>query len=287
MHAKGIKVGVSIYQTSEPEKLFKVIELHNNLMDLVCIQYMKGEVVQETDENKITFSRLAVLSKYVIYKEIKVQFCTTHPDPSDNIDLNSSTLQGVIKHMLIIEFHKSQEQHCVLQVAPTLKVFATKTFSKAGSLKLTPITNQVIMSKTLEKAGNNHYLGKFGDYNIFLKNGNVLPSKASEPNPSSLFVSKFFCVRSSHDQTIVNCELTTKDVEVSVGTHKYQLAVPMITNTKHIANEVELVCLSNSTEPIQKKPRLSDDSVAPAASKGKGKSKSSKGKGKAKAKSKK
>ncbi len=170
---------------------------------------------------------------------------------------------------------------------------AAKDF-KVGVLKLHPVTNMVVVAKTFEENATSHFLGEFTDaYKIFLKGSNALPAgkEKSEPNQRSLFVSKFFCVRQSHDQNIVNCELRTKDVEVLVGTAKYQLALPFLTNTKDIASEVELVYLSNSIEPVQKKPRLSDDgdAVPKAAPKGKGSSKSSKtkgkGKGKAKAKS--
>ena len=84
---------------------------------------------------------------------------------------------------------------------------------------------------------------------------------------------------------IVNCELSTKNVEVAIGTSKYKLALPYITNTKAVDDEVELVCLSISSEPVQKKPRLEDD-VAVAKPKAKAKAKANAPKGKSKGKGK-
>ena len=287
MYNKGFQIGVSIYLDNDPDHLLKVVELHNNNLEIVCHKYKKGEPLGDLEANKVTLSRIAVLSNYKIHKEVKIEFLTCHSDPSDSMELKISALQGVIKHNLIMDFQKSSEKHCVLQMAPSLKVFAQKAF-KAGALKLTPMTTMVIVAKQLEKGGSNHYIGDFdAEYKIFLKSSNNMSSKTSSQASelkSSLFVSKFFCVRSSHDQNIVNCELQTKDVEVFVGPKKFQLAMPYLTNTKPVSDEVELVCLSSHTEQVQKKPRISDADAAPkAAPKGKG-GKGGKGKNKGKAK---
>ena len=61
-----------------------------------------------------------------------------------------------------------------------------------------------------------------------------------------IFVSKFFAVRETFDQDVMNCTNQTKGVELTVMGQKMTIDIPMIVNTRPILEEEEVIVLKTS-----------------------------------------
>ncbi len=119
-----------------------------------------------------------------------------------------------------------------------------------------------------------------GKVKVYIKSSNSFPKKSSSGVVCTPFVAKYWEISANADARQANCEHTKLPITFKVGKSSESLQLPVITNTKPVCDEQELVVLKEhvpdaaAVEPVAKKPRVS--AAKPKA----------KNKGKAKAKSK-
>jgi hypothetical protein len=202
--------------------------------------------------------RMEVLKGVIwqLSKKQEIKFCTNIPAPLASTELKSSILFGLTKQAMATEFAKSSEDHCIVQTSPELKLIANKSFKKEGAFKLVGLTNQVSVSAT-DKPGWK-CIGDAGDgFKLYCKSSNILPNTVGRDT----FICKYWCARETYNQSEVNAEWTSKDVQVTVIDSKVEIRIPMIVNTKPIENEDEIVVLKvgqakDAAEPARKKPKV-------------------------------
>ena len=199
------------------------------------------------------------LLKGVIWQLSKKQeskFCTNIPAPLASTELKSSILFGLTKQAMATEFAKSSEDHCIVQTSPEIKLFANKDIKKEGAFKLVGLTNQMSVSAT-DKPGWK-CIGDAGNGSkLYCKSSNVYPNTVGRDT----FICKYWSARETYNQSEVNAEWTSKDVQVTVMDSKVEIRIPMIVNTKPIKNQDEIVVLKvgqpkDAAEPAMKKPRV-------------------------------
>ena len=203
----------------------------------------------------ITLDRVDLLSgtswkcagtvKSVIMKDIH--------DPLDNFDLKASIIVGMVKHAMAVEFQKSTEDACWLQTEPDVRVFASKKM-KPGACKMVALTNSVLCVPEDEDVGaSSKLIGHIpGLCKLYYRSCNAYTVKHAN---DQVFVSKFFAVRESFDQGVINCANQTKGVELIVMGQKMTIDIPMIVNTRPILEEEEVIVLKTSAPPSKKHKR--------------------------------
>ena len=194
----------------------------------------------------ITLDRVDLLSgtswkcagtvKSVIMKDIH--------DPLDNFDLKASIIVGMVKHAMAVEFQKSTEDACWLQTEPDVRVFASKKM-KPGACKIVALTNSVLcVPEDKDVGGSSKLLGHIpGLCKLYYRSCNAYTVKHAN---DQIFVSKFFAVRETFDQDVINCTNQTKGVELTVMGQKMTIDIPMIVNTRPILEEEEVIVLKTS-----------------------------------------
>ena len=226
--------------------VYQITELCKNLKTIKCKLHEPEH--DDVRPSQLELDRFDVIDRWKTHKVVATKFMTDIPNPVQSHGICVSVLQGVIKSTMMSQFRTSSEEHVVLQIAPDVKVVSKKNF-KARSLKLVALTNSVLVTKVFEKSPSNHCLGTFGDeYKVWCRSSNVFPaSKGEASSARSPFVSKFWSVQDSFDQSIVNAMFDYKDIEISLGTTKVKLQLPYIVSTKPIEEEEVIVVLRKST----------------------------------------
>jgi hypothetical protein len=72
---------------------------------------------------------------------------------------------------------------------------------------------------------------------------NSIPTGAPSPGAPKPFIAKFWSVRETFDQAVVNCEFKPKAIEVVYFGKKLSIDVPVIVNTASISDEGDVIVL--------------------------------------------
>lgn len=216
----------------------------------------KAAKAAEAELGTIEVPRLELLKgeDWTVSKQVKRQFCTSSPSPLDHKEFKNAILTGLTKQAMASEFAKSSEAHCVVQTSPDLRLFATKAF-KPGALKLVGMTTQVGVYADTKPGWK--MMGDVGEkHKLLCRSSNVLTAGSSADR--EMFLSKFWTARESYNQNEVNCELVSKEVDLKMIDTVVNVSIPMLSNTRAIAGEEEIVVLKidikdSSQEPAQKK----------------------------------
>ena len=107
-------------------------------------------------------------------------------------------------------------------------------------------------------------IGFGDDFKVMIKPcSNTIPTVATAGAPKP-FIAKFWSVKESFDQTVVNCEYKPKAIEVVYFGNKLSIDVPVIVNTASISDEDDVIVLKadwqtdepeSAAKPAQKKRR--------------------------------
>ncbi len=287
LQQKGFAVGTIVQkmQATEAPEMYTITSLNKDLKTVTCKplrqeadEKKKGEKSQDDKEEDeaIEISRFELIDVSLWKKHIvvKPRFLTDIANPAKNFDFQAHMVAGLVKQALASEFEKSSEDNVTLQVAPELKVFAKKAFKKEASLKLIGITQNVAVHAVTKKVDPPWMLIGTGEgIKIYAKSSNVLPDSLGMRTP---FVSKYWCVHDTFDQSKVNCKFEAKHVQVKMLDFDLSLELPMIVNNKAVGDEDELVVLRRSPEPVSDEPPNKKAKSAPPKPKGKSKAKSMK-----------
>lgn len=177
---------------------------------------------------------------------VKAMFLTDIPSPLDCFELQASIIVGMVKNAMALEFKKSTESACLLQRSPDVKLLAAKKM-KEGALKLVALTNHVYCFPVGKVVAPSFRLmgGIDGFCNVYYKGGN---SAIGEQTTSAkdMFISMFFSASETHDQGMVNCMPEEKEEKITVLGRKLVISIPMIVNSKALAEEDEIVSLKTS-----------------------------------------
>ena len=194
----------------------------------------------------ITLDRVDLLSgtSWKCAGTVKSVIMTDIHDPLDNFDLKASIIVGMVKHAMAVEFKKSTEDACWLQTVPDVRVFASKKM-KPGACKMVALTNSVLcVPEDKDVGGSSKLLGHIpGLCKLYYRSCNAYTVKHAN---DQIFVSKFFAVRETFDQDVINCTHQTKGVELTVMGQKMTIDIPMIVNTRPILEEEEVIVLKTS-----------------------------------------
>ena len=173
-------------------------------------------------------------------------------DPLENFDLKAAIIAGALKHHMALEFAKSSEDGCKVQLSPNVQVIAARKFGK-GAFKLVGLTNHVSVvpdGKVMLTA--NKCVGKGDGWIAYCRSSNESPSIPT----NVCFFAKFWAVQNSFDQSAVNCEYQDKEVEIIVQGEKLKIMVPMLVNTKPMDKDEHIVVLKVSEHVIHIQPPL-------------------------------
>ena len=138
---------------------------------------------------------------------------------------------------MALEFAKSCEDDCKVQLSLIVKALADRKFNK-GICKLVGITNSVSVlpaGKMMLTSGK--CVGKGDGWAAFCRSCNENPSNPTK----ACFFAKFWAVQSSFDQGVVNCEYQDKETEITVQGEKLKFTVPVLVNTKGIAKDEHII----------------------------------------------
>lgn len=205
----------------------------------------KGKVKPDTTI-RIDRAVLMAGSTWQCSSMVKAMFLTDIPSPLDCFELQASIIAGMVKNAMALEFKKSTEGACWLQRSPDVKLFAAKKM-KEGALKLVALTNHVYcfpvgkdVAPSFRPMG-----GIDGFCNVYYKGGNSTIGE-NTPSAKDMFISKFFSASETHDQGMVNCMPEEKEEKITVLGQKLVISIPMIVNSKALAEEDEIVSLKTS-----------------------------------------
>ena len=260
---KGFKNDQAI-KNAKTGEFYKIIALDANKKTVTCIKEAQAKATKDTKAKKIQINRVDLLQGvWTPYKEIKPQFLTVIGNPMDNFDYKASVIAGIVKNAIALEFTKSSEDDCVLQTAPDVKVICTKAVKKVGSFKLVGISNSISVQPTAKDVGSTwKVIGWGDDFKVLIKPcSNSVPTG---PSPSSKFsqvhrpvISKFWSVRETFDQAVVNCEFKPKAIDVVYFGTKLSIDIPVIVNTANISDEGDVIVLKadwQTKEPLSAAP---------------------------------
>ena len=283
----GFKVGALIKNAKvDKDSVYMIKAIPANASSVLAellVEEAHGEEDEEEDkeeQEELAIDRSELLAEWSVHVKVKPVFCTSYPCPSDSVELVATIIKGHIANSLKVEFEKSSEDNLTLMTVPRFGVFSKKAF-KEGAMKIVGLsTNISVCSSDKEVPG--LCLGSCleGKVKVYIKSSNSIPKKSSSGILSTPFVAKYWEVSVNADARQTNCEHIKFPITFKVGKSSESLELPMITNTKPLRDEQELVVLKEhipeaaAVEPVAKKPRVS--APKPKA----------KGKGKAKAKSK-
>ena len=272
---RGFRVG-SFVKNSTTNKIYEIMLLSPNLKTVKC--KLKRDTANETAKEKpknlaakiksnaekaetdmLEISRLELLDacKWSLYIEKKSTFLTSCGDPSSNADLVMSIVAGRVKEIMCQDFGKSLEDSTTLQLTPEVKLFANKAFKRENSFKLFPLTTNISVqpaAKTCDaswqKIGTTMKEGE-PLHHVYMKSSTVLPKTGREP-----FISKFFIVHDTHDQSKINCMYSSKQHTLKILDFELHLDIHFIQNSKEIKDEDEIIVLKRSP--------VSEPAAAPA-----------------------
>ena len=266
---KGFKNDQAI-QNAKTGELYKIIALDANKKTVTCIlmeNTKEATASKAANAKKIQINRADLLQGvWTPYKEIKQKFCTDIRNPLDNFDYKASAIAGIVKNAIALEFTKSSEDDCVLQTAPDNKVICTKAVKKIGSFKLVGISNSISVQPIAKDVGPIwKVIGWGDDFKVVIRPcSNSIPNSGPgatrsrlEPWAPKPFIAKFWSVRETFDQAVVNCEFKPKAIEVVYFGKKLSIDVPVIVNTASISDEGDVIVLKadwQTKEPLSAAP---------------------------------
>lgn len=249
---KGFKKDQAI-KNAKTGELYTITAFDANKKTVTCTPKVAGERSQKvsakaTQANKATvilqINRADLLQgAWVPHKEIKPKFLTDIASPIDNFEYKANVVAGIVKNAITLEFMKSSEADCVLQTSPDVKVICTKA-KKTGAFKLVGISNCLTIYPTGKDVGPSwKVIGRGDDFKVVIKS-------CSNSVPASLaphaFIAKFWSVRETFDQAVVNCEYKPKVVEVSYFGKKLNIEVPVMVNSAPIPDEGDVIVLKET-----------------------------------------
>jgi hypothetical protein len=101
-------------------------------------------------------------------------------------------------------------------------------------------------------------IGWGDDFKVVIKPcSNSVPTGASSSVAHRPFIAKFWNVRETFDQAVVNCEFKPKAIEVVYFGKKLSIDVPVIVNTANISDEGDVIVLKadwQTKEPLSAAP---------------------------------
>ena len=276
LNQKGFHVGSTIVKVATKQK-YTISAFDSNLKTVRCEAQVDedGEEEQETQE-PLEVSRFELIdgSTWQTFVVKKPTFMTSMPSPIDHTEFKQSVIAGMVKHSLGQEFSKSHESHTTLQTAPEQKVFVNKAFKRENSFKLVGLTASISVQKLSATLAQPWLcIGTAGkDLKIWAKGSNNIGSSERDA-----FISKYWNVFSTHDQSKVNCIYSSKQLDFKVWDIDVCLQVPLIVNSKCLDEEDEIIVLKRSVEePPAKKPKVDTEVKPKPKAKGKAKAKAKK-----------
>ena len=257
LQEKGFEIDAHIVQ-AETGHVYNIVAFNADQRTVTCSLFEAG--ASSTSSKKKTVAppkKITVDRKDLIHgdkwqvsnvKETKFLDPNKIDDASASFDLRASIMVGAIKNAVAVEFGKSSEEGCKVQVTPSVKVFALKKFSAKESFKLVGLTNNVqVLHQDKELLSAAKSMGTGDDWKAYCRSSNDNLSKEND----SYFFCKYWAVHSTFDQNVCNCEFQEKEVDIVVIGEKIKIKVPMLVNTKPIAAGDEIVVLKISEEPAE------------------------------------
>ena len=272
---RGFRVG-SLLKNSTTNEIYEIMLLNPNLKTVKC--KLKRDAATETakenpktlaakiksnaakaEEDMLEISRLELLDActWSLYIEKKSTFLTSCGNPSSHADFVMSIVAGRAKEIMCQDFGKSLEDSTTLQLTPEVKLFAKKAFKRENSFKLHPLTTNISVqpaAKTVDASWQKIGMTMKEEeplHHVYMKSSTVLPKNGREP-----FISKFFLVHDTHDQSKINCVYSFKQHNLKILDFELHLEIPFIQNSKEIKDEDEIIVLKRST--------VSEPAVVPA-----------------------
>jgi hypothetical protein len=261
---KGFKKGQTIKHAKTGE-LYTITALDANKKTVTCTpvaeeksQKVSAKAAQAKKVTVLQINRADLLQgAWVPHNETKPKFFTDIASPIDNFEFKANVVAGIVKNAISLEFMKSSEADCVLQTSPDAKVICTKA-KKTGAFKLVGISNCLSICPIAKEVGPSwKVIGRGDDFKVVIKScSNSVPAGAVSPLVSRPFIAKFWSVRDTFDQAVVNCEYKPKVVEVSYFGKKLNIEVPIMVNSAPIPEEGEVIVLKETPtkEPAEMPP---------------------------------
>ena len=252
---KGFKKDQTIKHAKTGE-LCTITALDANKKTVTCTPKVAEEKSQKVSAKAAQAKKVAVIhinradllrGAWVLHKEIKPKFLTDIASPIDNFEYKANVVAGIVKNAITLEFMKSSEADCVIQTSPDTKVFCTKA-KKIGALKLVGISNCLTICPTAKDVGPSwKVIGRGDDFkNVIKPCSNSVPAGAVSSLAPRPFIAKFWSVRETFDQAVVNCEYKPKLIEVSYFGKKLNIEVPVMVNSASIPDEGEVIVLKET-----------------------------------------
>ncbi len=252
---KGFKKDQTIKHAKTGE-LYTITAFDANKKTVTCTPKVAEEKSQKVSAKAAQAKKVAAIpinradllqGVWVPHKIIKPKFLTDITSPTDNFEYKANVVAGIVKNAITLEFMKSSEADCVLQTSPDVKVICTKA-KKTGSLKLVGISNCLTICAIAKDVGPSwKVIGQGDDFKVVIKScSNSVPAGAVSSLAPRPFIAKFWSVRETFDQAVVNCEYKPKVIEVSYFGKKLNIEVPIMVNSAPIPDEGEVIVLKET-----------------------------------------
>lgn len=265
LHEKGFKVDTIIVE-SETGHTYQIVSLNADEITVSCkllrvgTPSTSGKKKVSSPPQKLNIDRVVLLQgeKWSVSLTKEQEFLNPDRlmDSAASFDLRASIMQGAIKNALALEFQKSSEEGCQIQVSPSLQIVALKKFS-VRAFKLVGLTNNVqVLHKNKDMLNPAKCIGEGGDWKVYIRSSNESLQKNTTEGS---FFCKYWAVQSTFEQAACNCAYEDKEIEISVVGEKFKIKIPMLHNTKPLSASDEIVALKvseDSVEPPSKKPRV-------------------------------
>ena len=243
---KGFKVDGLLQDNDQNVYELKSLNADAKTVTLKLIQQADPKAKSKPDQKKIV-DRTDLLegsswqpcadNKKVFFPSSKIS------DPLQSKELMASIVSGIYKNALALEWQKSScDEDCDISISPNVKVYANKQF-KSGAFKLIGMTHNINVASPDKVMLGGVFVGSGEDWQAHVRSSNSSFSKQklSKDLDIEKMVVPYWAAYSTHDQSVCNCVLTDKKVEVNILGDKVEMSIPMIVSTSVIKAGDEII----------------------------------------------
>ena len=240
---KGFRVDGLLQDNDQNLYLLQTLNADAKTVTLKLIQQANPKAKSKLDK-KLIVDRTELLegSNWQVCSDTKTVYfpASNISDPFQSIDIKASIVAGIYKNALALEWQKSSfDDDCDISISPNVRVYTKKPF-KAGAFKLVGMTSNVSVASSDKVMVGGVPVGSGEDWQAYARSSNSGLQKMSKDLNSEKFIVHYWAVFSTHDQSVCNCKLTDKKIEVNILGEKVEMTVPLIVKPSRLV--MRLLC---------------------------------------------